>query len=749
MTRSRILTSGVLLAAAVMAAGCWIPLPEETAIVVEVLDARGGPVDGVEFSLDGTETLITGSQVNEGQVFKSLSTEGLHTLQMVTSSLIDPQGGVGWIPLASQISGELLPISFANRPFAGGSDVLLVPVNKGEITVVTVHLADSLASPADNQWLTDGSNPSPYRLQDNVDEFRDSPEPVFWWRADPSLGATVTFTFQLWADDDGDTRYPLRVANPGEYIAAMNQAGPAFRQPDWQVPLAGLQRAESGGVNRLTLWSSQASDPSSPVKYDLYYAPASRWDDTDWEKNPVLRDLSPEAVPDGTALQFRVGAGTPNSGAVLRNGVPHTLALRARDGVSNLDTTGRTSRRTATPAASGSALASISGLSAFADSSLGGQVLLSFDCVGSVSSSLRVFAAPQANFGSAPFDTRFIRAETACAPGPVALTLNWLVNGVTYALGVESYDSVGNAGPASAVVTATPSSAAAADTVPPTTPTITVTRTGPGQVGINVSAVSDAASSVIRRVSWAPAVFTNATEAMLFTDLAASPSTTITLSDIPNGVPYNFAVRAIDAAGNSSFAATQVEFTDGSDTLGPTWASDDAAFFSTFSYSSAGSVWPLGASWKYSGFALGRNPSLGQGEYVWRVIQENTDRGVSIATKLGAFYTYSGYYSASTQTGSLDMSGVGPSADVGHREVFGFVEGAIASADVIGSPFDSTAADRFRQRPAAVYGGSLAAGSGTTNQLVILYNTDEDGVAVVSEIISPSPGFAGIMKVVA
>ena len=197
----------LVLAIFAVTSGCWIPLPEETAIVVEVFDAQGGPVDGVSFLLDSSDTVTTGTQLNQGQIFKSLSVEGIHTLQLETDSLVDPQGGIGWVPLASQYSGELTPLSFGNRPYAGGSDVLLVPVNKGEITVVSVYLADTLESPADNQWLTDGSisNSSGFRA-DNTDEFQDAPEPVFWWREDPSLGATVITTFQLWEDDDTDTR---------------------------------------------------------------------------------------------------------------------------------------------------------------------------------------------------------------------------------------------------------------------------------------------------------------------------------------------------------------------------------------------------------------------------------------------------------------------------------------------------------------------------------------------------------------
>ena len=276
---------------------------------------------------------------------------------------------------------------------------------------------------------------------------------------------------------------------------------------------------------------------------------------------------------------------------------------------------------------------------------------------------------------------------------------------------------------------------------------------------VTVSAVADS-SSVIRRIYWAPATFTSNAEAMMFTTIpSSSPSVTLPLSDIPNGIPFNYVARAIDSFGNSSIAGSQVTLTE-TDTTGPTWASDVSVFYSTISYApvTTTNVWDLGATWSYGsatgGFALGQDPAQGQGEYVWRVIQENTVRGVSIDTKLGAFYTYSGYYYASTESGGLDMStsgpgrpGGGPSSNADHRDVFNFVEAAILSADVMDTPFDSSNSAGYRQRTAAQYSASLAAGSSTINQLTILYNTDEDGQAVVSQISSPAPGFAGILRV--
>ena len=105
MTAGGGLRVAVVIVLTVLVSACWIPLPEETAIVVEVLGPQGEPVDGVRFNLDGTETLTTGDQLNPGQIFKSLDNSGLHTLQLEVGTLLDPQGGAGWVPLASQMSG--------------------------------------------------------------------------------------------------------------------------------------------------------------------------------------------------------------------------------------------------------------------------------------------------------------------------------------------------------------------------------------------------------------------------------------------------------------------------------------------------------------------------------------------------------------------------------------------------------------------------------------------------------------------
>jgi len=91
-----------------------------------------------------------------------------------------------------------------------------------------------------------------------------------------------------------------------------------------------------------------------------------------------------------------------------------------------------------------------------------------------------------------------------------------------------------------------------------------------------------------------------------------------------------------------------------------------------------------------------------------------------------------------------------PSSNVNHRRIFSFLESSIAST-VMGSPIDSNISAAFKQRPASAFASSLAditaSDPDTVNQLIIRYQTNEDGEAVVSSA-SPS-GFIGILKVLA
>ena len=54
-------------------------------------------------------------------------------------------------------------------------------------------------------------------------------------------------------------------------------------------------------------------------------------------------------------------------------------------------------------------------------------------------------------------------------------------------------------------------------------------------------------------------------------------------------------------------------------------------------------------------------------------------------------------------------------------------------------------ADGFRQRTTALFTGDLGSGSDTTNQISILYNTDEDGQTIVFPEMEG--GYLGIVKV--
>lgn len=155
----------------------------------------------------------------------------------------------------------------------------------------------------------------------------------------------------------------------------------------------------------------------------------------------------------------------------------------------------------------------------------------------------------------------------------------------------------------------------------------------------------------------------------------------------------------------------------------------------------------MGWTYDYNGFALKQDPAVNQGEYVWRVKQDDAVAS-TIDSKLGAFYAYSGYYYASTESGSLQMSN--PSSTVNHRRIFSFMGSDLPSATVMESPINSSSSTAFKQRPASAFASSLAditaSDPDTVNQMIISYQTNEDGETVVS---SAATGFVGILKVLA
>jgi hypothetical protein len=156
---------------------------------------------------------------------------------------------------------------------------------------------------------------------------------------------------------------------------------------------------------------------------------------------------------------------------------------------------------------------------------------------------------------------------------------------------------------------------------------------------------------------------------------------------------------------------------------------------------------PLGWTYSWNGFDLditNGTAAVPAGEYVWRVRQHNALAG-TIDSKLGAFYTYNGYFYASTESSGLQM--LSPSSTIGHQEVFAYMESSISplSTDVMGTPFNSSQSGNYRQKTAALYSASLASGAVTTNQLFIRYNTDADGQAVVTPL--GSNDFVGFLRV--
>ena len=739
----------VLFGLSLTLTACWIPLPKETAIVVQVMegaDPKGIPVDGVQIRVDGT-TLVTGVR-NTGQVFKSLSVGGVHTVQVDPASLLDPQGGRGWVIRGSHISGESAEgtyQAYADRGFAVGDTTMAVPVADGFITVVTVYRDVLQVSPVDNQWLTDGRDTSsPYRAGD-TDEFASTILPTFRWRQEPSLTGTVGFIFQLWQDTDGDTRFPLGIRDASGYTNTL----PGIK-PDWEVPLAGLQGARAAGTGRTILWSSR-TDGYPADAYDLYYAPTASWNNVDWGKNLVVRGI--QWAPAGGALFFTVGPGAPypNDTLLLKNGTGYTFGLRARDASANLDTLSATSTRNVTPVSGGTSLGSAS-ISSTIATDVGGE--LSFVLDNSLNSGTilhHVYAAPSA---AETYDPRYIRKDVSYTGSPVPVTLTGLVNGTNYYIGVEPFAANGDVGIAGTPISAVPAVPVGSTSGPSWIVTnFTISPGTPGTVLASWGTAA-ASSTITYRLYHAPGsvaasdagAYASGTYAFIDTT-----GTSATVGDMVNDVSYGFAVVAIDSAGNGSSLLTTTVTLPGSG--GPVWDTGSPSIFFSVRWSSGSTVYPLGWTYRYDGFPLGQDPAATppEGEYVWRVIQDNGEPAAHIDGKLGAFYTYNGYYYSSTASGALQMTG--PSSNVNHHRVFSFMEAGIPplnlASDIMGSPLDSSATpnNSYQQRPASDFAGLLESGTDPdqVNQMVIRYQTNRYGEAVFSKNIGGD--FLGILKI--
>ncbi len=732
---------------------CWIPLPKETAIVVQVMkgaDPNGIPVDGVHVIVDGA-TLVTGAR-STGQVFKSLSVGGNHAVQVDPASLVDPQGGREWVLRGSHISGESPDgtyLAYAKRGFALGDTVMSVPVADGFITVVTVYLDELEVSPADNQWLTDGRDTSsPYRSAD-TDEFASPIMPTFRWRQEPSLAGTVNFTFQLWRDTDGDTRFPLGIRNTSGYDNTLSGI-----QPDWEVPLSGLQGAWAAGTGQVILWSSRTDGYPSDA-YDLYYAPTSSWTDGNWEKNLVVRDA--QWAASGGAFFFTVGPGAPfpNDTLLLKNGTGYTFGLRARDASANLDTLAATATRNVTPVSGGTPLGSVNGL-AFTGTPSGGQVVLTFTNPASASS-YRVYAGPSS---AAVGDARYIRKTFNWSSGSSVLgTLTGLVNGTNYWIGVEPFAANGDVGIAGSPISAAPAVPVGSTPGPSwsgTNFTVSPTAT-PGQVLASWGTAA-ASSTITYRLYHALGSVASSDAGAYASGIYAFMDTTgtsATVGDLVNDIPYGFAVIAMDSAGNGSTPLTTTVTLPGSG--GPAWDTQLPSILSSVRWASGSTpgstVYPLGWTYQYNGFPLGQNPKAAppDGEYVWRVIQDNGNTAARVDGKLSAFYTYNAYYYFSTESSALKMTS--PSSNVDHRRVFSFMEGGIPPlslpSDIMGSPLDSSAGatSSYQQRPDADFAGLLETGTDPdkVNQMIIRYQTNQDGEAVFSKTVGGD--FLGILKI--
>jgi cytochrome b involved in lipid metabolism len=120
----------------------------------------------------------------------------------------------------------------------------------------------------------------------------------------------------------------------------------------------------------------------------------------------------------------------------------------------------------------------------------------------------------------------------AATPSTNSQVVTGLTNGTTYSFTVQAVNSAGASGP-SAAATATPVAPASA----PSTPTGLNATAGNGQVALTWNATTGATSYQILRVG-------------VVTATAATPAYTAT--NLVNGTPYSFTVKAVNAVGTSA-----------------------------------------------------------------------------------------------------------------------------------------------------------------------------------------------------
>ena len=715
---------------------CWIPLPRDTAIVVQVLegaDPTGIPIEGAAVLIDGQASITR----EDGTAFQSLSLGGSYPVQVDAESLLDPQGGRAWTLLGSQISGESPEgtyVAYADRGYAIGDTAMTVPVEEGFITVVTVYVSPLLASPEDNQWLTDGRDASsPYRSA-NIDEFASTILPTFWWRQEPSLIGTgiINMTFQMWQDIDGDTRFPMGVEDPLDYDEVMDPASSFYIPPDWQVPLAGLQTAVPGSTSEVFLLSGAAVDSSS-VSYDVYYAQTPSWNNNQWENNNIIRNIP--VVSDGGAVRSNLSFSTP--GFTAKNGVQYTFGLRAQDASANLDTLMATNTSNTTPVSGNSPLGSVTGFAIIGTAP--GQVIFTFNGRG-VATSYRFYAGPNAN---TVYNEKYVRKIFSDNGPSVIESLGGLVGGTNYYFGVEPFGANNDVGVAGSPLLAVPGTPISDTTAPAwiTTSFSVSPAATPGDVDVTWGTATDA-SPFFYRLYIAPGSVSASDAAAAASGLYGfidTSSTSATFRGLVNAVSYNILAVALDDQGNRSTPlGDSIVLSDPADTTGPVWTTEDSAIFTSVNWSSGSTVYPLGWTYDYNGFALRQDPRAAppQGEYVWRVIQDN-GTAPPVESKLGAFYTYDGYYYWSGESGALKMTS--PSSNVDHRRFFTFLELGLPPIDqpseIMTTPLDaSLALDRsYQQRPAADFTGLQSSNTITdpdwVNQMIIRYDTNADGEA--------------------
>jgi lysophospholipase L1-like esterase len=120
-------------------------------------------------------------------------------------------------------------------------------------------------------------------------------------------------------------------ANFDDIVVEGTTAAPSdTTAPVWDSGVGICSASDHGGGNAVVVEFGSATDDidGSAVSYNIYYAPTTSWDHTDWTNNNVLLDVSPGG---GTSCLYSFTL------TGLQNGVEYTFGVRVEDQSGNED----------------------------------------------------------------------------------------------------------------------------------------------------------------------------------------------------------------------------------------------------------------------------------------------------------------------------------------------------------------------------------------------------------------------------